>query len=182
MMVVSDLASAKSCSVLSARAFSVSASTFTLRRRWHQRLSRPCPPVWHTRRPHGLPRLAAQSAEVKVTHACVEAETCARCCQRRCRRAPMLGRGRRRVSVRSTGASCFPAPALVPLIGGDARFLFFCAARSRPAPPLRRPWPWHASAWRHPQQPQRWVLLPSPNFCQQEQQSSERGLAASEHP
>ena len=122
MMVVSDLASAKSCSALSARASFVSASTFTLRRRWHQRLSRPCPPVWHTRRPHGLPRLAAQSAEVKVTHACVEAETCARCCQRRCRRAPMLGRGRRRVSVRSTGASCFPAPALVPLIGGDARF------------------------------------------------------------
>ena len=40
----------------------------------------------------GLPR----SAEVKVTHACVEAETCARCCQRRCRQAPMLGRGRRR--------------------------------------------------------------------------------------
>ena len=122
MMVVSDLVSANSCSVLSARAFSVSASTFTLRRRWHQRLSRPCPLVWHTRRPHGLPRLAAQSAEVKVTHACVEAEMCARCCQRRCRRAPMLGRGRRRVSVQSTGASCFPAPALVPLIGGDARF------------------------------------------------------------
>ena len=46
MMVVSDLASAKSCSALSARAFSVSASTFTLRRRWHQRLSRPCPLVW----------------------------------------------------------------------------------------------------------------------------------------
>ena len=60
MMVVSDLASAKSCSALSARAFSVSASTFTLRRRWDQRLSSDClAPVGLCGRPHGLPRLAA---------------------------------------------------------------------------------------------------------------------------
>ena len=74
----------------------------------------------------GLPR----SAEVKVTHACVEAETCARCCQRRCRRAPMLGRGRRRVSVQSTGASCFPAPALVPLRRRRPLLIFLCSALS----------------------------------------------------